>query len=640
MTRSVRPTAACLLFLFAFVWPWDVYQYIPWLGVHATGLIALVLVGLLIADVFRTRQLRMPFELLWPAVLLLLLVTLSLFHEGSGVSFRHLGAVLVYAATVHFARSRERIEYWLWISCLSGACAALWTHLAFFAFPLPPTAYSLQTQGVLWFARDLPGGALTLAICGVMSLHFLIHAVGTVKDFGKAALALVSAALPFSALAFTLLPPRFWMGGWHWRPPEFGHVPGVTLAALLVLLWIIARAIAKGVAFSSLASKIERAPDDLEATPGVGVAVMIVTTLVVATLLCLCFPVRPVVAHAYLLGLAGAYVLPKKERQGPPPHWQYALLLPCAAVVALNLVHVYPENRSDPRNYDVAALADFDAGRFHDLARRMNIIEAFAPGERRTHLWRARVELSLGYSHRAALEFGRAVRGSFGGSLVLPPPSEAEQNEFLVRLRDSCSSARVPERMLAYEYALVATGRADRALDSLRHRVYTRRKLHLDLPARPFAEAIAFLLGDQALAGPLRQWSAAELLMLLKHWGATIERAPADFPPDMLPVVLAARAAPEWVAWCCQAGAANPAMSRTHARQPLGRPGDPGAGWGEAGWMALVKADGAWSTELRIPGGANVVEARFTQGGDLACTQWVVVQGLAPDLPALRIYIP
>ena len=630
MTRQVHRTAAYLLFVFSIAWPWDVYQYIPWLGGHVTGLAGAGLVALLILDLATKHDLRMPFELIWPAGLLTVCVVLSLLGNAPGLSGAHLGALFVFVATVHFARSREGIERWVYLSCLSATGVALCTSIALIT-PLVPTAYSLESTAVLAFSRDLTGGTLTLLVFLLIAVHLLRR---TLRANASRFQTLV-AGLPPSLLAIVLVivVTRTSHAGVLrlWQPPELLSLSLVTAAALLTLLWLAARVMAK----LEVARQAAAANLDMQATPR-----MLRDTIGVAAVFCLCFPVGLTVAHGFLLGLAAAYALPAKQPRLAISHWRFALLAPCAALIVFNVFHVHPDNRADPRNYDVAARADFEARRFAALARRMDVIKTFAPDERRTHLWRARMELAMGYPHSAAHQFGQAVRYPANLRQILPPPSDAEQRDFLVRLRDFCSWAPKPERMLAYEQALVAAGRADVALDSLRHRVYARGKPELTLPAEPFAEAVAFLLRDAALVKSLGGLSPAELLLLLKQWGAVVDRAPDDFPRDLLPVVLVAQARPAAIALRAQAGVAAPATARVAPKHALARPGDPATGWGEAGWAPLAPFDSGYLTELRLPGGGRVAEVRFGPNGTCTCIPSLDPHGVAPDLPAIRVCIP
>ena len=644
MMRIARTSSPYLLFGFAILWPWDVYECLPWLGVHGTVLIGGCLAALLVLDIGKTGRLRMPFEFVWPAVLLLAFILLSVWRAVPGVTVGHAGVVLVYFATVHFTPSPGRIAELLRISCLSAACAALWTIVAAVAGVPIPTAYSLDTRGVLWFAHDLPGGALTLLICGVLSAHFAglglkgRKAAGRPgESFGNALIALVISGALLGALALVLLPPRPGAGPWRWEQPGFARLPAVTIAALVILLWIIARVVAKAMVHGSF---LGRAGPDARREAALGT--MIVRTLTLGTVFCLCFPVRPTVAHAFLLGLAAAWGLPEKGVDTAPSPWRYALGIPCAVLIGLNILRVDPANASDPRNYEVAAKTDFKERRLDDLARRLDIIEEFAPGERRTHLLRAQLELSLGHADLAAREYGHAVRPVGCEYQVLPPPTKAEGRDLLVRLRDFCSSASQPERLLAYERALIEGGDTRHALDSLRHRAHPRGKPSLDLPTEPFAGAIAFLLGDQALGTLLGRWSAEELLALLKQWGAHIERAPEGFPPAWLPVVLAAQVTPVDIGVWYQAGAGRPSQHRVPIQQarvhPAKHPKD--TGWAGAGWTPLVERGGGWAAQLRLPGGEKACEVCLTEMGGVPSGTLGVARGSVPAFPALRVYIP
>ena len=77
MKRLIQPAASCLLALFAFAWPWDVYQYLPQLGLHITGLVTVGLAVLWAADILLLRRNRVTFELAWPAALLLVFLALQ-----------------------------------------------------------------------------------------------------------------------------------------------------------------------------------------------------------------------------------------------------------------------------------------------------------------------------------------------------------------------------------------------------------------------------------------------------------------------------------------------------------------------------------------------------------------------------------
>ena len=209
-----------------------------------------------------------------------------------------------------------------------------------------------------------------------------------------------------------------------------------------------------------------------------------------------------------------------------------------------------------------------------------------------------------------------------------------------MRLRDACSSAPHPERMLAYEMALAASGDTEHALDSLRHRVPPSATTEPDVPADAFAGAISFLLGESDLAPPLHTWPAADLVALLKHWGARIDQAPEGFPQAELPLVLAAWAMPDGVRTCQHADGRAATLCYAAPRRPLERPGNPADGWGDAGWRPLLQDEAGWTTQLRVPGGALALIARFASDAAPPPRQTPVPSGIAPDFPTIQVYLP
>ena len=313
MTDATRAAASGVFLVMAFLWPWDVYQHLPDFGLPATSVLGYGLVAFLVVDAAATRQFRVPFELLWPTVLLLILTVFSRGHGAVGGSWGHVTALLVYAATVHFARSRRHIEQWLWVSCTAGAGAALWTLLVL-ATQGQPTAYSLTSDAALAFAGDLPGGALTLTLCFFLALPFVrrLREPGPARasvrgrpDSWKGLAALAVCGVLAGTLAALVHQPPYAGRLAGWRPPAFEGLPGVTVAALLVLLWLVCR----------VAAKVYGAGEPR--TDATSMARALALGCLVAALFCVYFPVRPTTAHAFLLGLASAYALSEKESRRP-----------------------------------------------------------------------------------------------------------------------------------------------------------------------------------------------------------------------------------------------------------------------------------------------------------------------------------
>jgi len=109
-----------------------------------------------------------------------------------------------------------------------------------------------------------------------------------------------------------------------------------------------------------------------------------------------------------------------------------------------------------------------------------------------------------------------------------------------MRLRDVFSSRADPAGHLGYERVLVAQGNLKGAVNLLRMRVRETERDPLNVSAAPFAEAVAFLLGNPEASETLAEWTAADLVTVLRSCGAQVRPAPPDVPRPALPVVLIA----------------------------------------------------------------------------------------------------
>ncbi len=595
MTHRSTQLSAWLLFLYAFLWPWELYHYIPWLGVYGTSLIGTMLATLLIYDILRHHHLHVPFEFIVPVLGLLVVVLLHLMPDASAVTSQQVGMLLLFSATVHFGRNRQHIQDILWISMLSGAGAALWTIAARHAAVLP-TTYSPHTKAVFAFSRDLSGGMLTLVIGSMLAFEFFFLAKRAgISRFGRVGLLLLAhmmgiAAIPICRSAAT--------DGW-WQPPLF-DCSRSTLPGLLMLLWLAARILGK----VHIVGREEKASYPLRG--------LLLRTLCAAVVFCLCFQVSLSAPHAFLLGIAAAYMLPEKNPASSLPAWRYALLLPFIALLSWNALHVYPDNPSDTRNYELAAQCDFDVGQLDSLEQHMAFIKHYAPDERRPHLWQARAALIRQYPYRAAIAFAQAVRDETAEQdQILPLPTRVERDGFLDWLRDVCSSSKTTDQMLAFEYALVADENPEAALDSLRHRMKPRRTNRGDVSSTALAHALAFLLGDATLVPLVAEWPATELLAALRHCGATILPAPETLHKNLLPLVVTARATPDGLALFCQSSEGTQAqhlMSVSPATQHAQDMETPV-------WTPLLQMGNAnWRMKLRLS--EETVAARVCLSGD------------------------
>lgn len=648
MKDLIRPAAHCLLLAFAFAWPWDVYQYVPGLGFPLTQCVQAMVIVLWLADMAFKRTVQLPFELAWPAGAALVFVWAGGACRGDQLGAgAATGLLLFFAATAQLARSRGEIEQCLWFSAVSGACVAALTVLSRMGY-IFPTAYSLATPDwspgtfigklglpFLAFTGDLSGGMLTLAICLVVALSFTVQRVLPVRTRRLAALYAFLLGFP---LACTIPWAVHHISAW--APPGYRHWTVTRLGAAVVVVWLAARVAAK------LAVARRLGPRPMHR------AFLFIIATAAAWIIFL--PVAPRAAHAFLLGLAAAYAFPRREpSQASDPSATAAqqsaslgivpvfLLVPTLALVGLNLWRVFPDNLRDPRNYDAALRDDFATGQFDDARQRIALIERLAPGEPKTHWRRAELALSQGRPYGAAAEFAASLKRPGEPRTILPGPTVSEQEDFLVRLRDHCSSAPRPRSIFAYEKALVAAGDVTGALRALKVKTASAPPQAVRLERQALVRTAGFLLGLAAPTEILEAWSSQELLRLLLSWGAVVSQAPQGFPKTALPLLLAVQVGPGRAEALAVAGAhhrsASVAISQDIASDLRAR-----WAWGEGralqaggprGWTfpLMVKADET-SHEFAV--------VRVSAAGELGLNVFPITPGGMPDSPALGIWIP
>ncbi|MBN2311527.1 MAG: hypothetical protein JXR94_21295 [Candidatus Hydrogenedentes bacterium] len=618
MKAFVQRAAMYAVVLFAAAWPWDVYAYLPWAGLDVTACLALCLVALWLADLVVTRRPRLPFELAWPIAVLLVYVW-ALYAGGRyPAPLLATLVLLLFAATHRFARSKALAAYCLRATMLSCGCVAAVTLAARFG-AVGPTAYSLDTGATFCGPRDVAGGVAALAIGLALALRDAFSAEGGRL---RRAAAAVAGLLCAAALGSALVPAAAHFVAW--RPPDLAGAGLPGLAASLVATWLVARVMAKLIVARRLA------PAPVLATCFAAVAVAGALACLVPT------PLR--LHHGLLLGLAAA----ASARKEVPRPWLPApglLLIPLACLAALNLFRVYPDNHSDPRNYDVAARSDLAEGRYAVLARRMDFFEAQAPGERRTHLWRAKAWLEQGELGRAATEFVASCREPGPHGQLLPGPRPDEADAFVTALRDAYSSLPGPPAHLGFERALVAASRPKSAVWALRLRV-DAISFNVDalaiarVPPGPLIEAVAFLLGDPAVTEHLHDWTSADLLAVLHSAGARIERAPDAAPRDALPLVALAQSEAGSLRTCVIAGAsacefARPARLVTAPATPV---------WAGTHWECTQNPP----LSFRLPGVDGPVAA-FEMGpaGTLRAGGGAAVEAVpVSDAVAVTVWLP
>lgn len=625
MSAAAQRIGAVLLFLFSFLAPWEVYTYVPGMDMSGIDLLMWALVTVLALDVGASRQLRVPFELLWP-IAALATALLAACEQIAGAW----APIALYVAVLHFIRSRARVEQCLALFTAAAAGVALCS-IAAGAGILFPTVYSLGGRAIAAGPSNSASATFLLAAGTGLAVHFITQRPTDSRGRGPQVFG-VCCLFPLVAALFVHAPQAAF--SIDWQTPPLHEIGIVRTIAFLSLLWLTSRIAAKS-AVAISAARAEGSRFDNETVSQTCLAALVFG----GAALCLCLSLEPGVVQALLLGLASAYALPDKERAKPQPRRAYALLAPCALLVCVNAWHVFPGNADDPRNYAAAARTACQARQFDYVERKMEIIERLSPDERQSHFWRASAALGLGLPHYAAYEFAAAREPAHGVRLLLPPPDPSMCEDFLVRLRDACSSSPQPRRLLAFEYALAAAGKPQQTLASLRHRVQRASQTAAPMPSAPLARTIAFLLGDAALAEPLAAWSAGDLLGLLEQWGALTETAPAEFPADHLPLVLAARATREGIQYHCET-AVDETIEHAIPAPMLFNKTQSATGWQKGGWSHLEYRGEGWRATLRMPSGATAAEICLFPAGGLTDSSTPPAPEFVPDTPCIRVLIP
>lgn len=623
MTTRTDPHAAALIRVFALVWPLGVYAGAPFTSSDLIHVLAWVLGALFLAQL--RRRPRVPFELLWPAVLVPALCAIHGLRTGATFDYTLPISFTLFLAAHHFIRDRDSALACMRLSAGSGVCVAGLTVAGWAGLTLP-TAYpvpspvemerlaSLFRFSTLSFARDVPHGLATFAICGVSCAHFSLTSRNWVGRAGWAsAVVIVMVALAGPCLWLFRMP-----GNQLYRPLAAPASATVAATALLVT-WFVARIAAKLI--------VDRAENGT-------IAISPFLWVMAATLpFVLLLPVRVGPEHLFLLGLAAAFTRARAAATTTPNYlpWAYAAL---AAVFLVNLVHVFPSNSSDPRNYAPRTHADIRAGELDRAWNRLALVERRRPHERRTHLLRAGILLDLGYPNWAAEEFRESCRAPVRRT-VLPEPSEEELEAFVSRLRDYCSGIPIARRGYAYESALSARGRGETSFPLLFDAPAEGGGAHDESTYAEFlATVLAHLLKDDSLARQLADRRGTELLRALEARGARVQPLPKSYAGEGRPVaVVVQRTCGGASFWTLRDDETLVATITTAQSFPRHM---------EARWL---------ETKLvRGEAGGHAVHLSFTEGTAIGQVAWDADRGgppatdehlsSLPDVPGVFIWLP
>jgi hypothetical protein len=459
MMRHIPSIARALILMLAFAWPFGVLLYIPVLDVALLPLAGGAVVVFAGIDAIKHRERRPTFEMAWPVALAMLLLWFNPVIEHPIRFSIGLGLLL---AVPPFAHHLPFIATCLRATAIGGALLAALaaTNVAIELINAMPSGYFpyLEPPGVR-FAPMMTSpeafweGALVILLCVFAAFE------GWMRE-SRSRKVVAGIVIPAAIIMLGILFQRRWLA-----PPDT-PAPGVAhVVFLLVLLWIAARVIAKLVLFPR------------EHGAGMKVAPFAAGAAFVGLILLAPHASFPslLIVPAILAG--GAQPVHDTQSRTLPG---FICMLPAIALLGLNLFHVYPANQDDPRNYEAFLRKDAQENRLDRAWNRVAILRTWHYWEPRACLWTARLALTFDRPYQAAYEFENAVGNVSSNRSVLPPPTQAEIDDFLVRIRDYCSTMPNPGDQYAYERALFAAGKGSSAAALLKQKV--RNKPLVDPP--------------------------------------------------------------------------------------------------------------------------------------------------------------
>ncbi|GMV91177.1 MAG: hypothetical protein AMXMBFR82_09550 [Candidatus Hydrogenedentota bacterium] len=493
--------AQALILMLAFAWPFDAMLYLPLLNVPLLPLAGGIVVVLAVIDGVRHRERRPPFELIWPVVLSVLLIWFAPVVSNR-IQFT-IGFVL-FLAVAQFSHDPLFVRNCLRATGFSGAVLAAMAGSNFVIELLRSTSDQfvdaqspgIQTAPMLTSPEAYWQGLFTVAVC------FLALCEGWLRT------PRLRSVLPALAIGVSGFAALSLLSGLALGLPE-APTPGIAHGALMILLlWLGARLSAALVIYRREHGVLTRIAPVLTALVLVGLAILL-----------------PHAAFPGALILCGLLAANTRAACAPEQRTLPAVLcaLPVAALLILNAAHVYPGNRDDPRNFEAYLREDVREGRLDRAWHRAGRIRYWHPDEPRACLWSARLALAFDRPYQAAHEFASAVELGESVDSILPPPTEEEIDDFLVRLRDYCSVRPDPDSEYAYEKALLAANEEASALTLLKQKAQ-----RLPLDAAPVDRELLAAVAGFALEYPgadleVSGLADAELWSLLRAWDVEVK---------------------------------------------------------------------------------------------------------------------
>lgn len=441
MTQRLPALGRVLVTMLLFAWPFGGLLYIPIAGYLLTTILMLALITVWVLHMAATRTARIPFELAWPVPILIIAAWIA---PGQGNAWNLTLALLSFVAIIHFVDGSNASASLLRLTAAAGALLAV-PCLAAQALGVLPMLFPQSPIDAVPNISFLAPGALSPEVSLLflttftMSVFALWHGCRTTGHIPWVPLIVLGAFL-LEAPAFCASRVANDLAGGHYELPQRSPLQW---AALALCAWLFARAGAKA------AVRLRE-----QGASGHSAGLLAGTAF-------LCFSMLPVGESAGPFLVLGVLAVGGRALQDTARSTTREALsaIPVAALALLNLIHMSPENTADPRNYEASLRRAVQTGHLDRAWQHIDALASRSESECRVHFWRARIALEYKRPCLAASEFARSLDQTDGRWQFLPSPTEDEVSAFLVRLRDFCSSLPNPERVLAYEMAMIAAGR-------------------------------------------------------------------------------------------------------------------------------------------------------------------------------------
>ncbi len=508
-SNALRKLLCGVLCLGAAAWPWGAYgQLYDGCGVFSGVLAALLLA--LVVSWARSGRPSVPFDLLWPALLIIVGVALSWVAGNGGASPAIIVGCIAFLLALFAATDQTLVLRALAASALSAGGVAVLTVLAEFNKVFPT-----------FFAQQ--GGAVGAGPTNLVDALFLFSwsaSVACALFLGRRHRLSGGVAwlLPVAALAcgtaFWFLARRL-QNDLHAWTPNYGALAFPMFPLVLLSLYLASRVAARVFVLA-----------------GPRPQALLAGLLLVYAFLCAVTGYFPSTGLCFSFGLIAALGVQRTLRNPDAAKTGLVWLL-VIPVLAAHAVTLFP---GDARDYVLQAQRLSKESGVQAARDYLALVLSRFPGESRARLEFAKIELESGQIDAATDNFIGAVCER-RASHVWGQPDQGSVAEFLSRVKQLAENTPG----IAYERCLVGVGKAQEAVEVLKGRVKTGPSVNID--SEPLRRALISLMGGDESGSYFNDWTAAELVSGLNLCGTYCQavQAPAEVPRRLLPVVLATR---------------------------------------------------------------------------------------------------